>query len=226
MLIDEVLAVGDEAFQRKCLDRIAERIAAGTTLVLVSHAPGAIELVCDRVAVLDRGKLVFDGPAPDGLLHYHRMLGTESGGRETRRTGHVERPLAVVDVELLDGDGRRRQVFHADDPLRLVFDVVSHRTTERPQLVLEVRDQRGTPVFTTARPLTLADGGARVVLDIERLALLGGDYDIVVSAHEEGDPDPGIDRLIAFSVAHEPEATGIADLRGNWTVSERERVVS
>ena len=226
MLIDEVLAVGDEAFQRKCLDRIAERIAAGTTLVLVSHAPGAIELVCDRVAVLDRGRLVFDGPAPDGLLHYHRMLGTERGGRETRRTGHVERPLAVVDVELLDGDGRRRQVFHADDPLRLVFDVVSHRTAERPQLVLEVRDQRGTPVFTTARPLTLADGGARVVLDIERLALLGGDYDIVVSAHEKGDPDPGIDRLIAFSVAHEPEATGIADLRGNWTVSERERVAS
>ena len=61
MLIDEVLAVGDEAFQRKCLNRIAERIERGATLVLVSHAPGAIERVCERVVVLDSGRIAFDG---------------------------------------------------------------------------------------------------------------------------------------------------------------------
>src|SRR5205823_13107121 len=53
LLIDEVLAVGDEAFQRKCLRRISERIALGTTLVLVSHDPGSIERVCERVVVLE-----------------------------------------------------------------------------------------------------------------------------------------------------------------------------
>src|SRR5205814_1911184 len=74
LLIDEVLAVGDEAFQRKCLRRISEQIAAGTTLVLVSHDPGQIERVCERVVVLDGGEVAFDGPTADGLLFYHRLL--------------------------------------------------------------------------------------------------------------------------------------------------------
>jgi ABC-type polysaccharide/polyol phosphate transport system ATPase subunit len=78
MLIDEVLAVGDEGFQRKCLQRIARRIEQGTTLVLVSHDPATIERTCERVVVLDAGRKVFDGPTADGLAHYHRMTGAEA----------------------------------------------------------------------------------------------------------------------------------------------------
>jgi ABC-type polysaccharide/polyol phosphate transport system ATPase subunit len=77
LLIDEVLAVGDEAFQRKCEARMAEQIAAGATLVLVSHDPFLIERTCDRVVVLDGGEKVFDGPVEDGMPFYHRLMGTE-----------------------------------------------------------------------------------------------------------------------------------------------------
>ena len=66
LLIDEVLAVGDEAFQRKCLRHILSRIEQGTTVVLVSHAPGTIERACRRVVVLDAGRVVFDGPTVGG----------------------------------------------------------------------------------------------------------------------------------------------------------------
>jgi ABC-type polysaccharide/polyol phosphate transport system ATPase subunit len=76
LLIDEVLAVGDEAFQRKCEERIAQRIAAGTTLVLVSHDAALIARTCDRVVVLDGGAVAFDGPVGDGLPFYHRLMGT------------------------------------------------------------------------------------------------------------------------------------------------------
>ncbi|HEX3691194.1 MAG TPA: ABC transporter ATP-binding protein [Solirubrobacteraceae bacterium] len=79
LLIDEVLAVGDEGFQRKCLRRISEQIAAGTTVVLVSHDPAAIERVCERLVVLEAGRIVFDGPTAEGLRFYHRLMGTESG---------------------------------------------------------------------------------------------------------------------------------------------------
>ena len=85
ILIDEVLAVGDESFQRKCLTRISEQMAAGATLVMVSHDPTAIERVCDRVVVLDAGRVAFDGPATEGLLFYHRMLGTSETPRELLR---------------------------------------------------------------------------------------------------------------------------------------------
>ena len=78
MLIDEVLAVGDEAFQRRCEDRIATRIAEGMTLVLVSHDLGAVERVCERTVVLDTGKVGFDGPTAEALVHYRRLAGERS----------------------------------------------------------------------------------------------------------------------------------------------------
>jgi ABC-type polysaccharide/polyol phosphate transport system ATPase subunit len=226
MLIDEVLAVGDEAFQRKCLTRIAERIEAGATLVLVSHAPGAIERVCERVVVLDTGRVAFDGPAPEALLHYHGMLGTEHGAGAALRAGPADRVLAVTEVELQDGQGRTRHMFHSGEPMRMLFTVVARGVTERPQLVLEVRDESGHNVFRTLTPLEDLETGSRLALEIPRLALLGGDYDLVVSAQERSDPDPGIDRLASFSVADEPGAEGVADLRGSWRVADRERVAS
>ena len=77
LLIDEVLAVGDEAFQRKCEERIAAQVAAGATLVLVSHDAALVERTCERVVVLDGGKVRFDGPAADGMAFYHQQMGTE-----------------------------------------------------------------------------------------------------------------------------------------------------
>jgi ABC-type polysaccharide/polyol phosphate transport system ATPase subunit len=78
LLIDEVLAVGDEAFQRKCERRIAEQVAAGATLVLVSHDAALVERTCERVVVLDAGKVAFDGPTAEGMPYYHHMMGTDT----------------------------------------------------------------------------------------------------------------------------------------------------
>ena len=76
LLIDEVLAVGDEAFQRKCETQIARQIAAGATLVLVSHDASLIERTCARVVVLDGGEVACDAPAGEALPFYHRLMGT------------------------------------------------------------------------------------------------------------------------------------------------------
>jgi ABC-2 type transport system ATP-binding protein len=91
LLIDEVLAVGDEAFQRKCEARVAERVEAGATLVLVSHDAALVERTCERVVVLDGGAVAFDGTAAKGLAFYHELMGTtpEAGasGARTAATG-------------------------------------------------------------------------------------------------------------------------------------------
>jgi ABC-type polysaccharide/polyol phosphate transport system ATPase subunit len=119
LLIDEVLAVGDEAFQRKCLRRISEQIAAGTTVVLVSHDAGAIERVCERVVVIDAGRVVFDGPTADGLLFYHRSMGSAGSDGVSVRARH-ERAVEVADVQVRDGEGRSATVFTSGAPLRIV----------------------------------------------------------------------------------------------------------
>jgi len=67
LLVDEVLAVGDEPFQRKCMDKIAEFQQEGRTIVLVSHSAEQVGSLCDRVAVLNRGRIVHDGDPAEGL---------------------------------------------------------------------------------------------------------------------------------------------------------------
>ena len=67
LLVDEVLAVGDEPFQKKCMDKIAEFKREGRTIVFVSHAADQIKDVCDRVVVLAHGKMVFDGTPTRGI---------------------------------------------------------------------------------------------------------------------------------------------------------------
>ncbi len=215
LLIDEVLAVGDEAFQRKCLRRISEQIATGATVVFVSHDAGAIERVCERVVVLDAGRVVFDGPTAEGLLHYHRLMGTEHGGGESLRPA-ASRAVEVAEVELRDGAGRTSSVFRSGAALEMMAVVRASQPMERAWLTLEIRAGDGARVFATTTSLQLgSDSTARVVFDVADLALLGGDYDLALGAGE-GPDAIAVDRTIRFSVAQEPGADGIVDLRGAW----------
>src|SRR5438093_12670238 len=72
LLLDEVLAVGDESFQHKCYGRIGDFKAAGGTIVFVSHDPNAVERVCDRAIMLQDGRVVEEGAASDVVHAYHR----------------------------------------------------------------------------------------------------------------------------------------------------------
>jgi ABC-type polysaccharide/polyol phosphate transport system ATPase subunit len=214
MLIDEVLAVGDEAFQRKCLRRISERIAAGATLVLVTHDAGAIERVCERVVVLDAGRVIFDGGVADGLLFYHRLMGTEHGAGESVRPAG-DRLLTLTDVELQGEDGHRRQFFATGEPLRMVVSLHAAQPVSGARLAVEFRDVSGRPVFRTGTPVELVDGRAQMAFEIPQLPLLGGDYDIALGAGG-GEAEPEPDRVVHFSVAETQGATGVVDLRGEW----------
>jgi ABC-2 type transport system ATP-binding protein len=68
-LVDEVLAVGDRPFKRKCMERMDEIRAEGRTMLYVSHAPASVRKVCDRVLILEKGALGFDGPVDEGIAY-------------------------------------------------------------------------------------------------------------------------------------------------------------
>ena len=74
LLIDEVLAVGDEAFQAKCMRKMESFRSSGTTMVFVSHNLAAVESICDRVALLERGRLVTVGPPKEAVAEYLRSV--------------------------------------------------------------------------------------------------------------------------------------------------------
>ena len=222
MLIDEILAVGDESFQRKCLAHISERMEAGATLVLVSHDPTAIERVCRRVVVLERGRIAYDGDVAEGLLFYHRMLGTETGASESVRPSGARGDLEVVELELRDREDRRRHTFRSGEWMRVAIALDCRVQVERAVAALEVRGAHGQRCFRTDASLGTVEGRLRLSFDIPRLALLGGDYDVAVGVAEHDAPVGAVlDRLASFSVPPTLEGEGIADLRGTWTVAGR-----
>jgi ABC-type polysaccharide/polyol phosphate transport system ATPase subunit len=75
LLVDEVLAVGDEPFQKKCMDKIREFQQEGRTIVFVSHSAGQVEDLCDRVVVLSHGNIVFDGETAAGIAALRESFG-------------------------------------------------------------------------------------------------------------------------------------------------------
>jgi ABC-type polysaccharide/polyol phosphate transport system ATPase subunit len=79
LLTDEILAVGDENFQKKCLNKIEEFKKNGKTIVYVSHDLGSVERICDRVLLLDNGELVLEGRSVDVISEYHRVLIRKNG---------------------------------------------------------------------------------------------------------------------------------------------------
>jgi lipopolysaccharide transport system ATP-binding protein len=220
MLIDEILAVGDESFQRKCLAHVSARMEAGTTLVLVSHDPTAIERVCRRVVVLEHGRVAFDGDVAEGLLFYHRMLGTDTGASRSMRPSSALGDLEIAELELRDAEGRRRHTFRTGEPLTVAIAVDCRAPVKRAVAALEVRDVRGERCFRTDRALGAVRGRLELTFEVPHLALLGGDYDLAVGVHEHDAPvGRMLDRVARFSVPETLEGEGIADLRGTWTVA-------
>jgi lipopolysaccharide transport system ATP-binding protein len=216
LLIDEVLAVGDEAFQRKCLRQIASRIEQGATVVLVSHAPGTIERACRRVVVLDAGRVVFDGPTAEGLRLYHRLLGLEEAeppSAGTPRSGAV----SLREAAIQDGDGRSRQIFSPGERMRVVMDLAASAGAPDVEVVVEVKQASGSSVFRTSATAATGGGGGALTFEVPQLTLLGGDYDVAIRLREPGDTTPRVDRLLTFSVADAEGGEGVADLRGTWT---------
>jgi ABC-type polysaccharide/polyol phosphate transport system ATPase subunit len=215
LLIDEILAVGDESFQRKCLNRISEQMEAGATLVLVSHDPAAIERVCDRVVVVDAGRKEFDGPVAEGLLHYHRMLGTERGASVSLRPA-TDRAVSITELEIKDAEGRARHMFRPGEALHVALSLKGR--AERAVVALEVRDRNGATIFRTDATAGAVQDTLAATFEIPRVTLLGGDYDLVAGAlDQDAPPGPALDRVARFSVTHVSDGEGVADLRGSWT---------
>jgi lipopolysaccharide transport system ATP-binding protein len=87
LLVDEVLAVGDVAFQRKCLGKMEDVAAHGRTVLFVSHNLGAVKELCQSSIILNKGRMEFRGPVVEGLAHYSRSLSDEGDDASLRSTG-------------------------------------------------------------------------------------------------------------------------------------------
>jgi len=164
--------------------------------------------------------VAFDGGVAEGLLAYHRLLGVQDGASRSVRPG-AGGTLEVSELELLDAAGRPRNVFRPGEALRVRIGFTCPEPAERVVVALEVRDERGETCFRTDAAVGTVREVGETSFAVERLNLLGGDYDIAVGASEQDAPTGAwLDRVTRLSVAPAAGGEGIADLRGLWTVGD------
>jgi lipopolysaccharide transport system ATP-binding protein len=169
LLIDEVLAVGDFAFQRRCFDHMAKLRSEGTTVVLVSHNATAVEQFCDRGIVLRSGKKVFDGPVHDAISAYHRSLGAVDTPRERGELPFHTDVAEVAGAELLGPDGTATARFTTGETATLRVRLRAHEPVRHPFLSIEVLSEDGVMLYREHNlftPYPCIDGGAEATLDV------------------------------------------------------------
>ena len=226
LLLDEVFAVGDEAFQRKCFGKIFEFKQRGGTIVFVSHDAGAVERLCDRAVLLSQGVVAFDGPTHEAVVAYRRLLAGERDPEE-RAAGLKEWGGDVTraeNVRLLAEDGGERSQLLSGEPFAIALDLVAERTIAPPRLGWELRDDASILVAagavatselgwngdTRSLPLTFrsdhppfADGRLHLRLDVS-------DGQGETQYHS-------VDDALVFVVYPADGGRGLVHLEGTWS---------
>jgi ABC-type polysaccharide/polyol phosphate transport system ATPase subunit len=146
LLLDEVFAVGDEAFQRKCFGKIFEFKQRGGTIVFVSHDASAVERLCERAVLLRQGVVEFDGGVHDALARYHAQLAAEERPEELnaglREWGSGE--ARIDEATLLGPGGEDRLQYSAGEPLAVRLRVTAvGAPVPAPRISYELRDDSG-----------------------------------------------------------------------------------
>jgi ABC-type polysaccharide/polyol phosphate transport system ATPase subunit len=145
LLLDEVFAVGDEEFQRKCFGKIHQFKQRGGTIVFVSHDAAAVERLCTRAVLLRQGRLEFDGPVREAITRYHTMLADERDPEE-RGAGLSEYgsgEVRIAEATLVGSDGEERNQFSPGESLAVRLRLVSPQPVPAPRLSYELHDEAG-----------------------------------------------------------------------------------
>jgi ABC-type polysaccharide/polyol phosphate transport system ATPase subunit len=221
LLLDEVLAVGDEAFQHKCFGRIADFKRDGGTIVFVSHDAAAVERLCDRALLLERGRCVEVGPAAEVIRAYHRRLMTASVDTVARGNGIPTGPARLHEVRAVAGDGTVRDRFTEGEPMALEVWLYAEHGLEDGRVTLGLRDSGDHPLGSqSVAGVRLRPGQLeRLRLHFPGLPLREGRF-FVEAALENGDGDLVLDhaeRALELSVfGQDPGGDGAIRLGGTW----------
>jgi ABC-type polysaccharide/polyol phosphate transport system ATPase subunit len=221
LLLDEVFAVGDEQFQRKCFGRIFEFKQRGGTIVFVSHDASAVERLCDRAILLRDGLVAFDGPTHDAIVRYRQLL---AGDRDPAERGAGLKEWGsgearIEDIELLGPEGEPRTQFLAGEPLTLRLRVAAERPLPPLRLSLELRDASGLLVAGSGHAL---EELGSVRFDVEQLPLADGRFRVRLGLTDESGERVyhWLDDALDFVVYPGGDDRGVVRLEGRWSGEE------
>ena len=232
LLVDEVLAVGDEAFARRSLEKFAEFERAGKTIVLVSHDLALVEERCRRALWLDRGRLAADGPAGETVALYRERVAVHESERRgepppAAAAGSPPRigsgAATLASVRLLDSAGLPTSRIRSGAPARLEMEVAASSPLSDFVFGFGISTVAGMTVFgsNTAIDGFVAGelgGKATALLDLSSLDLAPGVYSVDAAIHaRDGSPYDYRRAVLRFEVTADRASAGVWNPERRWS---------
>jgi ABC-type sugar transport system ATPase subunit len=223
LLVDEVLAVGDIAFQLKCLDRIRQFQRKGKTLLFVSHALQTVEEFCDDVYLIHEGHLVERGAPSDVILSYIRDYMGQGGDIYTQEFG--TREVEIEAVHMRQADGSEGGSFKAGQPMVVDLEFVAHERIEKPVFGFSIKTGNGFYVYgnntqIAGHVIDAIEGPGSVRLTLDPLRLMQGNFFLSLSIHswDHARQFHRREDWYPFNVVNPTDALGVFELSPTWDV--------
>ncbi len=224
LVVDEVLAVGDAPFQKKCLGKMGEVAGQGRTVLFVSHNMQAIKNLCDRGILIDKGRIAYDGTADEVVGAYLSQVKHSAFNSNITPDMHTTvRPgLEIIRLELLDRNGERISSLLMDETfcLRIFFRIHNPEQGYRVGIVFSTMDH--TKIATI---ISTQEGRSHIYGDENRIyavsvqlnnVFMAGSYN--VSLHVKSALGEAVDVVDGFTLTVDPVSTGRGDNRGAGVV--------
>lgn len=184
LLIDEVLAVGDESFQKKCMARMRSFQEEGKTILLVTHAVDAVRDFCSDAVLLRNGEVAAAGDPSEVIRGYRNQLGRTPTGEKIDHLTSVD----ITSVTVTDPDGTKQLFFRAGDAMAVHVDMNAKTHIVDPIFSVNIFDNAGQHIYgtnTMLRPMEteLREGPARLRIDFDFLPMQEGKFTLAVGIH-------------------------------------------
>lgn len=196
LLVDEVLSVGDIPFQSKCAEKMRELMKSGVTIIFVSHNLSLVQSLCQRLILLDQGKVLKEGPTDEVIPYYKDQIAhqheqevrekIESGQYQVKPTDTSD--ADILDVQFLNSSEGETDTFHVGDSITIDLRVIFHQPIEAPVFMVEILRSDGVlccQVMTSREESKRTFHGkerARVVFD--DISLNPGVYMLSLSVYD------------------------------------------
>lgn len=203
LIVDEVLAVGDAAFQQKCLNKMGSVASEGRTVLFVSHNMAVIQALCNRGILMERGRLVADGPVHETVSHYLRSLERSASQSLLEREDRDPRGWREVLLQEVDVASPGGGVASTGRPARFIFKLTGYAPALECNFT--IYDDLGLPVATLDSSMNSSEdqptGTEReVVCEVDELPLVPGQYRIDVIIRAAGEIQDGLESAARFQV--------------------------
>jgi ABC-type polysaccharide/polyol phosphate transport system ATPase subunit len=226
LLLDEVLAVGDERFVQKCLSRIAQYRREGGTMLLVTHDPDTVKRLCDRAMLLEQGSLITIGSADEVMATYHDRL-----AQQENPTDHAEPTVHAfatfdIDTTIINAAGEKHHQFVEHEPVTIRAHLTAK--TDVPDATVEflLRDELGREIGSRSTRGRAFQSGATATLELalSNAPLRNGLFLIDVRVTDTAGGATLIDArsVDSFSIyGQDSESDGPIQLGGDWKMTSQ-----